>query len=131
MFWTTAALVVILAFARVSTYPLVGGIMHTDPNIPQVKDALKFAVDEFNKQNVVYNSEVVKVITATSQVVEGAVYRFEVEMAISGCKPCAQQKCADVNVELTKPYTCYFEVWNAPWLEQPKLMKNDCNIKLP
>ncbi|XP_062375872.1 cystatin-like [Sardina pilchardus] len=130
MFWKTAVLlVVILAFARGSFIP--GGINPTDVNNPEMKAALNFAVSEVNKQNVVYNSKVVKVISATSQVVSGYMYRFEVEMAISGCKPCAQQKCDDANSELTKPYTCYFDVWSQPWLGPPKLTRDDCNVKFP
>ncbi|XP_062376340.1 cystatin-like [Sardina pilchardus] len=182
MFWTTAALLVVsLAFARVSTYPLLGGITDKDPetpnagpglfsppvkdainvevslsaayspplrmpdpdppkiaggiipidvNNPGAQDALNFAVGEVNK-HVVYNSKVVKVISATGQVVSGMLYRFEVEMAISGCKPYAQHKCDDANSELTKPYTCHFRVWSQPWLGPPKLTRDDCNVSFP
>ncbi|XP_076141600.1 cystatin-like isoform X2 [Alosa pseudoharengus] len=127
MFWTTATLLVTLAFARVSTSTMAGAITDTDVNIPEVKDALNFAVDEFNTQsNDVYIYKVVQVIKATSQVVSGTMYRFEVEMVISGYKSSPQEMCAMDNSELKKPYTCYFEVWSQPWLGPPKLMKKVC-----
>ncbi|KAG5266909.1 hypothetical protein AALO_G00237660 [Alosa alosa] len=127
MFWTTATLLVILAFARVSTSPMPGEMTDTDVNIPAVKDALNSAVGEFNKQsNDVYIYKVAKVIKATSQVVSGTMYRFEVEMVISGYKSSPQEMCAKDNSELKKPNTCYFEVWSQPWLGPPKLMKNVC-----
>ncbi|XP_062375103.1 cystatin-like isoform X2 [Sardina pilchardus] len=125
MFWTTAALLVTLAVAGVSTSHKSGEITDIDVNSPEVKDALNFAVDEFNRQNDVYIYKVVKVIKATSQVVSGIMYRFEVEMSISGCKPSPQEICAKDNSEL-KPYTCNFEVWSQPWLGPPKFMRNVC-----
>ncbi|XP_062376434.1 cystatin-like [Sardina pilchardus] len=125
MIWTTAALLVSLAFARVSTYP--GEITDTDVDIPEVKAALNFAVGKFNNQNNdVYIYKVEKVIKATSQVVSGFMYRFEVEMAISGCKIPTSKLCDKNNSDNKKPYTCEFEVWSQPWLGPPKLMKNVC-----
>lgn len=71
MIGTTVALLVTLAFARVSTYPtspiITGGIRNTNVNIPEVRNALNFAVGKLNEESV-YMSEVVKVITATIQV---------------------------------------------------------------
>lgn len=75
MIWTTAALLVTLAFARVSTYPhiskstypIVGGITDADVDSPAVREALDFAVGKLNAQGA-YMNGVVKVIKATSQV---------------------------------------------------------------
>lgn len=68
MIWTTAVLLVTLALAKVSTYPTIaGGITNTSVNIPAVRDALNFAVGKFNEESP-YMSEVIEVITATSQV---------------------------------------------------------------
>ncbi|KAL2083293.1 hypothetical protein ACEWY4_021066 [Coilia grayii] len=136
MIWRASALVVTLvALVRVCTSAPPGEVILGAPtdasiNTPEVREALKFAVDAFNMRiNDPYMFKVGKVIKAQSQVVEGILYIFEVEMVGTGCKkgtemkPC--NKCYKAE-PTSKPYTCSFEVWSRPWLGPPVIYKDVC-----
>ncbi|KAF5901416.1 cystatin-like, partial [Clarias magur] len=87
-------LVLVLA---VTSNPLVGGPEDADVNDPDFKEALQFAVTEYNaKSNSIYTSKVVKVIKAQKQakVVDGLKYMINVKMARTSCKKAhAKMKC--------------------------------------
>ncbi|MBN3309273.1 CYT protein, partial [Amia calva] len=66
---------------------LVGGPMQADLSDAGVKDALRFAVSEYNKaSNDAYISKESKIIDVKKQVVAGIKYIFTVEMVRTSCR---------------------------------------------
>ncbi|KAL2083292.1 hypothetical protein ACEWY4_021065 [Coilia grayii] len=131
MMWRAAVLLVTLALARVSAFAYPGAPVDIDTNTPEVRDALKFAVDEFNKQkNYTYTFTVGTVIKAQMQVVSGFKYIFEVEMVRAYCKKDGKVKLGDKSDnQKHTTYACVFEIISQPWLGPPKLTKNVCKLK--
>ncbi|KAL2083291.1 hypothetical protein ACEWY4_021064 [Coilia grayii] len=134
MMWRAAVLLVTLAMAMVSTSVLPGGIQPMIPGAPkdvntttpEVREALNFAVNEFNKRNNdIYIYKVEKVNKAQIQVVFGILYIFEVQMVRSGIKNRGEMMPSDKS-EVTKPYTCFLRVLSRPWLGRPQLTEHVC-----
>ena len=90
---------------------LVGAPVEVDPNDPTIQQQANFAVEEYGKsQNTKY--ELVKVINATEQVVEGILYNLFIEIKAS-------------NFEV---FICNFEIWFIPWLNITSILAGgSCN----
>ncbi|KAG7334400.1 hypothetical protein KOW79_002807 [Hemibagrus wyckioides] len=74
-------------FLAVESLDLVGSPVDADINSPEVQDALRFAVAQYNvASKSIYTSRVVKVISVQTQVVPGMKCIFNVEMAETTCK---------------------------------------------
>ncbi|KAM9477501.1 cystatin-like [Clarias gariepinus] len=119
-------LVLVLA---VTSEKLVGAPEDADINDPSIKQALRFAVAEYNtKSNSIYTSKVVKVISAQSQVVSGAKYIITVKMATTSCKKADAKKKCTVHSDpaIAKPRKCKLAVWSQPWLNRMELVENTC-----
>ncbi|KAF5901415.1 cystatin-like, partial [Clarias magur] len=74
---------------------LDGAPEDADINDPDIKEALRFAVDEYNaRSNSIYISDVVNVISTQSQVIAGIQYIINVKMGTTSCKKAnAKKKC--------------------------------------
>ncbi|XP_044069194.1 cystatin C (amyloid angiopathy and cerebral hemorrhage) [Siniperca chuatsi] len=108
---------------------LAGGFQNVDMNDEGVQNALNFAVVEHNKAtNDLYLSQVAEVVTAQRQVVSGMKYVITVRMAKTPCrKDNADNVCAIHQDPLkAQPYQCTFTVWSRPWLNDIRLVKQEC-----
>ncbi|KAM4560422.1 cystatin-like [Odontesthes bonariensis] len=106
-----------------------GGISDADINDEGVKYALNFAVVQHNRRlNDIYLHNVVEVVRAQSQVVEGIKYVITVKLVKTGCrKDAVKEECnltsSPVNAQ---PYQCTFTVWSRPWLSDIRLLDIKC-----
>ncbi|XP_048864121.1 cystatin-like [Brienomyrus brachyistius] len=116
----------LVAFLMVANANLVGAPVHANLNDPDVRNALHWAVAEYNKRsNDAYLRGVSQVVNAQTQVVSGMKYIFTVILRSTGCK--TGRACA-AGSNQTKPYICTFEVWSQPWLHRTELVKSDCRV---
>ncbi|XP_060780618.1 cystatin-like [Neoarius graeffei] len=123
------AVSLLAVFLAVASDMLVGAPVDADINSPEVQDALRFAVTQYNAQsNSVYTSQVVKVIKAQVQVVAGLKYIFTVEMARTSCKKAEPENTCAINPdpEIAQPHECTLAVWSQPWLHSMTLIENTC-----
>ncbi|NWS53622.1 CYT protein, partial [Chunga burmeisteri] len=102
-----------------------------DPeNDESLERVLHFAVAEYNKaSNDMYYSRVVRVISATRQIVAGIKYTIKVEIARTTCqKPATDiQNCAFHDVpQMAKHAVCTFVVYSIPWQNQITLQSSSC-----
>ncbi|KAM9412331.1 cystatin-like isoform 3-T3 [Salvelinus alpinus] len=126
MNWKIVVPLLAMAFIVTSADVMVGGVMDADMNDPTTRDALKFAVAEYNKgTNDLYVRQVAKVVKAQEQVVAGMKYIFTVQMARTLCRKGGVKDCA-VHQAPAATYQCTFEVWSRPWMGASQLIKNDC-----
>ncbi|KAK3553955.1 hypothetical protein QTP70_017450, partial [Hemibagrus guttatus] len=85
-------------FMAVESVDLVGAPMDADINSPEVQDALRFAVAQYNAESKsIYTSQVVKVISVQTQVVAGVNYIFNIEMAETTCKKAEPETTCTIN----------------------------------
>ncbi|XP_068087286.1 cystatin-2-like [Hyperolius riggenbachi] len=124
------AALLLLAVAAESA-KLVGGLSDASLDDPAVKEALGFAVHEYNmRSNDIYESRVVKLHQAQKQVVSGIMYKLDVELGRTNCrKPSLyHEKCEfHSNGELAEKKRCKFSVISRPWKPETRLEKSDCN----
>ncbi|XP_055745623.1 cystatin-like [Salvelinus fontinalis] len=126
MNWKIVGPLLAVAFIVTSADVIVGGVVDADINDPATRDALKFAVAEYNKgTNDMYVRQVAKVVKAQKQVVAGMKYIFTVQMARTLCRKGGVKDCA-VHLAPAATYQCTFEVWSRPWLGASQLIKNVC-----
>ncbi|CAB1338641.1 unnamed protein product [Coregonus sp. 'balchen'] len=85
--WKIVVPLLAVAFMVASASGMPGGVTDADMNDRETRDALQFAVVEYNKgTNDLYVRQVAKVIKAQQQVVAGMKYIFTVQMARTPCK---------------------------------------------
>ncbi|KAM9412330.1 cystatin-like isoform 2-T2 [Salvelinus alpinus] len=126
MNWKIVVPLLAVAFIVTSADGIPGGVVDADMNDPATRDALKFAVAEYNKgTNDLYVRHVAKVVKAQKQVVAGMKYIFTVQMARTLCRKGGVKDCA-VHQAPAATYQCTFEVWSRPWMGASQLIKNDC-----
>ncbi|NXM33623.1 CYT protein, partial [Oxyruncus cristatus] len=111
---------------------LVGApeVIDNPENDEGLQRALQFAMTAYNRaSNDMYSSRVVRIISATRQIVAGVKYVMEVEIARTTCtKPAADlQHCAFLEEpQMAKHTTCKFVVLNVPWRNQVELLGSKC-----
>ncbi|XP_041107955.1 cystatin-like [Polyodon spathula] len=132
--WKTSSLFLALFFAVAAVCAngsIPGAPVDADIGDDGVKDALKFAVTEFNKaNNDVHLYRVSKVVRVQTQVVAGIKYIMTVKMGRTSCRKGKTgniELCAFHNgPQLAKTSTCTFEVWSRPWIPETRLLKSTC-----
>uniref|UniRef100_A0A3B5LRI2 Cystatin domain-containing protein n=1 Tax=Xiphophorus couchianus TaxID=32473 RepID=A0A3B5LRI2_9TELE len=92
--------------------------------------ALQFAVVQHNNgtnDTVLY--QVLKVVSAESQVVAGVNYIMTVILGRTNCEKEAPGDNCAVHKEpgFAKPYQCKFKVWSRPWLNDIQLTNEECS----
>ncbi|NWY56250.1 CYT protein, partial [Chionis minor] len=111
---------------------LVGAPVDIDnaDNDEGLQRALQFAMSEYNRaSNDMYSSRVVRIISAKRQIVAGIKYIMKVEIGRTTCpKPATDlQSCAFHDApQMAKRTICNFVVYTVPWLNQIKLLENNC-----
>ncbi|XP_077145818.1 cystatin-like [Ranitomeya variabilis] len=109
---------------------LLGGREKVDVDSAAVKQAVDFALYEYNKaSNDRYQARVVKVHNAERQVVSGIIYYLDVDVGRTQCrKPTIDVKNCELHTDanLAKTTTCSFEVYTVPWRASTKLTASKC-----
>lgn len=113
----------IIAYYRSKrSFPLVGGVSEvstTNADILQyVDDTLTQLEDKSTSNN---KFKVVEIISASQQIVEGALYKIEVKIVPSDCAKTdtkARDECGVLKEG--DPQICHIEIWNRVWLTDGK-----------
>ncbi|XP_031661202.1 cystatin-like [Oncorhynchus kisutch] len=127
MDWKIVVPLLAVAFIVASADVIAGGVMDANMKDQATRDALQFAVAEYNKRtNDLYVWQVTKVVKVQEQVVAGMNYIFTVKMARSLCRKGGVEKDCAVHQDPAVTNQCTFEVWSRPWLGAIQLIKNDC-----
>ncbi|CAI9614162.1 unnamed protein product [Staurois parvus] len=124
------AAAVLLLFAACYGAMLVGAPRELSVDDENVKDALKYAMYEYNKaNNDMFQSRPVKVHNATVQLVNGLKYDMNVEIRRTVCKKTttAINECPfHEEPSLAKAKTCHFIVVNCKWASKIYTEKVEC-----
>uniref|UniRef100_A0A4W5QAJ6 Cystatin domain-containing protein n=1 Tax=Hucho hucho TaxID=62062 RepID=A0A4W5QAJ6_9TELE len=124
--WKLVVPLLAVAFIVASAEGMPGGVVDANMNLQTTRDALQFAVVEYNKRtNDLYVRQVAEVVNAQQQVVAGMKYIFTVQMARTSCRKGDVENCA-VPKNPAALYQCTFEVWSRSWLKEIQLIKTDC-----
>ncbi|XP_036812246.1 cystatin-like [Oncorhynchus mykiss] len=131
MDWKIVVPLLAVAFIVVSADGIPGGVVDADMKDQATRDALQFAVAEYNKETYRVCWQVAKVVKAQKQVVAGMKYIFTVQMARTLCRKGGVEKYLTVHQDQAVTNQCTFEVWSRPWLGAIQLIKNDCQPLRP
>ncbi|XP_048372092.1 cystatin-like [Sphaerodactylus townsendi] len=109
---------------------MVGAPVEASLEEPEVKQALQFAVQRYNRgTNDAFHSRVAEVLSAHKQIVAGVKYIFNVKVGRTRCRnsEAVVEDCEFmVEPDQAKQATCTFEVYVVPWINKVDLVKNDC-----
>ncbi|KAG8133119.1 hypothetical protein E2320_010930 [Naja naja] len=109
---------------------LIGGLEDASPEEPGVREALQFAMNEYNRgSNDMYASRVSEMVQVQKQIVSGMKYYFTVKIGRTVCRKESSdlENCAFHSTpKLAQTMTCTFEVYNIPWRNSISLLKSSC-----
>lgn len=109
---------IFVTFFAVGVCDIPGGSQDVDISDGNFQSALRFAVDNYNKGNnaEVHLFQVVEILSAKIQVVEGFSYTIVVKLGRTNCKK--DEPNTGCTVYTSPPnaqiYQCKFIVWNRP-----------------
>ncbi|XP_063154775.1 cystatin-2-like [Candoia aspera] len=107
-----------------------GGRMNASMENPDVRKALQFAMNKYNRaSNDMYGSRVSEVVRVQTQVVEGLKYYFTVKVGRTVCRKgvAVLETCAfHEGPNPAKTVTCSFEVHSVPWRSHISLLQSVC-----
>ncbi|XP_070973644.1 cystatin-like [Oncorhynchus clarkii lewisi] len=127
MNWKIVVPLLAVAFIVTSAAGTPGGVVDADMKDQATRDALQFAVAEYNKAtNDQYLWQVAKVVKAQKQVVAGMKYIFTVQMARTLCRKGGVEKDCAVHQDPAVTYQCTFVVVSRPWLGEIQLLEQAC-----
>ncbi|KAK9541750.1 hypothetical protein VZT92_001771 [Zoarces viviparus] len=129
MLWKIVLPVLAAVFAVGSGVSMVGGFVDIDPNNEGARNALNYAVVQHNRgSNDMFLSQVAEVVKAQSQVVAGMKYVITVRMAKTPCRKNGANDVCAIHEDPAKaqPYLCTFTVWSRPWMNDIRVLKQDC-----
>ncbi|XP_061084274.1 cystatin-like [Conger conger] len=128
--WKIAVPLLAVFFAVASAgMGMTGGLSEADLESAPVKDALQFAVLQYNRgNNAMYQSKMTKLIKAQQQVVAGMKYFFTVELSMTSCRKNVDLKQCEVHKDpaMAAPKECVLTVWSRSWLNEMELTKTIC-----
>ncbi|KAK6477694.1 cathepsin F [Huso huso] len=110
-----------------------GGAVLVPSSDPAVLKAAQFAEERYNLgYNGVYLRRISKILSATKQVVSGVKFTLVVELGNTFCKkskPFHLETCDfHTDQDTLKKEVCLFEIWEAPWEDKVKLLKQKCHL---
>ncbi|XP_076830731.1 cystatin C (amyloid angiopathy and cerebral hemorrhage) [Brachyhypopomus gauderio] len=119
---------ILALFLAVGNAGIPGGPMDADRNDPAVQNALNFAEAQHNRAtNDLYLSKVLHLVRVQTQVVSGRNYIFTVEMVRTNCRKSSNEECDVKNRStLAQPKQCELVVYDQPWTQTIKLIRNTC-----
>ncbi|XP_034350586.1 cystatin-S-like [Arvicanthis niloticus] len=128
---TTLVLVLNLSYYPVVGNILVGGIEESSMEEYGAREALNFAVSQYNEQNSdMYLSQVVEVKSVKTQVVGGRKYYFEVILGKTTCLKTEDDltQCPlNEQPDQQESEFCSFEVLDVPWENYMALVSSSCH----
>ncbi|XP_034350587.1 cystatin-S-like [Arvicanthis niloticus] len=128
---TTLVLVLNLSYYPVVGNILVGGIEESSMEEYGAREALDFAVSQYNEQNSdMYLSQVVEVKSVKTQVVGGRKYYFEVILGKTTCLKTEDDltQCPlNEQPDQQESEFCSFEVLDVPWENYMALVSSSCH----
>lgn len=112
--------------------PLIrGGSVKADVGDTAIKEVASFALNAIDRMsNSAMKKKIVNILSAKSQVVEGKLYRLDLEVADTGCLK--RHKHTDEECKLaenSETQVCHVEVWERVWLKSRKVTKLSCTSK--
>ncbi|XP_044264054.1 uncharacterized protein LOC123010928 [Tribolium madens] len=105
-------------YSRYKRDVLVGAPNRIDKNNEKIQQYVKEGINGFNANYNNNNNKVkpVEVISATTQVVAGTLYKITVKISESDCSKNDNKDLDECNIlEGASPKTCELEVWDKPW----------------
>ncbi|XP_008828250.1 cystatin-S-like [Nannospalax galili] len=108
--------------------PLAGGLREANIQQKDVKEALDFAISEYNgRKNDLYLSKVVEVVQAQEQLVAGINYYFDVVLSQTTClKTQSDLTNCPINEQQEREF-CSFRIYFVHWLNQKTLTSSNCH----
>ncbi|XP_044148456.1 cystatin-like [Bufo gargarizans] len=113
--------------------PIIGGYSKADPNRPDVQEASRFAVKEYNKvSNHAHIYRALSIVSAQTQVVAGTNYKLTMDIGRTRCRKNnvgdGGNGCDVANSKVSKVLTCKFVVFQSLPLPTSKfkLSKHEC-----
>ncbi|XP_068423923.1 cystatin C (amyloid angiopathy and cerebral hemorrhage) [Clinocottus analis] len=128
MMWKIVLPVLAVGFS-VGVAGLIGGFQDIDVNDEGALNALNFSVSNHNRRsNDIFLSQPAEVIKVQRQVVAGYKYVITVRMAKTPCRKNATEDVCDIHEDPARaqPYQCIFTVWSRPWLNDTRVLKEEC-----
>ncbi|XP_051166625.1 uncharacterized protein LOC127284941 [Leptopilina boulardi] len=111
--------------ANVEKKIMPGAPHEKDVNDPEIKKYANFALKEYSKNlEKSYEPLIVEVLSASSQVVAGILYKMKVKFGESNCAKGIKENCLlKTNGESE---VCFIEIWSKPWEDndEPKVTVN-------
>ncbi|XP_028824173.1 cathepsin F-like [Denticeps clupeoides] len=114
-----------------------GSAVRLQESDPGVVKAVRFAEERYNRgSNAATIRRVIRVLSATKQLVKGVKYRITVEIGNTMCKKNSQLGVSDGCAFTSEPQklkmeVCVFEVWDVPWQSKSTLVKQKCQPAVP
>ncbi|XP_021484920.1 cystatin 10-like [Meriones unguiculatus] len=110
---------------------LLGGVVPADPNDKDVQKAVNFAVRSYNdRNNDLYLSKPIRVLSAEQQVVAGMNYFLKIELGRTTCTK-AQSDLAgcpfNEQPDQQKKVTCDFQIYTVPWENKISMTSFHCH----
>ncbi|XP_066243052.1 cystatin-C-like [Saccopteryx leptura] len=110
--------------------PMPGGLSEADVEEEGVKQALKFALSEYNKaSNDAFHSRAMRVVRARKQIVAGLNYFLDVEVGRTTCtksEPNLDTCPFHDQPHLRKKALCSFQIYTVPWMNKTSMVKSSC-----
>ncbi|ERE71857.1 cystatin-C [Cricetulus griseus] len=109
---------------------LLGGLQEAKVEEEGVKQALDFAISEYNKgSNDAYHSRALEVVRARKQMVAGINYYLDVMVGRTTCTK-SQPNLTDCpfhdQPHLMRKTLCSFQIYTVPWQGTQTLTKSSC-----
>ncbi|MBN3282329.1 CATF protein, partial [Polyodon spathula] len=110
-----------------------GGAVLVPSSDPGVLKAAQFAEQRYNLgYSGVYLRRISKIVSATKQVARGVKYTLVAELGNTFCKKSKSfdlQTCGfHTQQDTLKKEVCLFEIWEVPWEDKVKLLKQKCHL---
>ncbi|KAL7889376.1 hypothetical protein AOLI_G00016340 [Acnodon oligacanthus] len=118
-----------LLYLAVESSRLVGAPVDTSLADQGARDALRFAVAQYNRASKgLYLSKICRVISVQKQVVSGTNYIFTVEMGRTHCRKDEVKEDCPVPSDpvFASCHKCKFTVWSEFWMKTIKVTENTC-----
>ncbi|XP_068135678.1 cystatin-like [Hyperolius riggenbachi] len=108
---------------------VIGGRTKHNPASPDIVDAAKFAVTDYNlKATNPYKVKFIKVTSAQSQVVAWEKFYLHVEVGTTNCTNNGTVEDVDSDsCAVNQVLTCYFEVYYRPLKSHTEVRKSSCS----
>ncbi|XP_061084913.1 cystatin-like isoform X2 [Conger conger] len=116
--WKMALALLAMSLAVADALRIIGGPTDADLNDPDVKKALKFAVDQtISHRNTTFLRKMTHAGSGKQQLVVGMMYILSATMATTNCAKGEDETKCDIHEDQRIAFyeRCTFHVWENPW----------------